>query len=102
MTNPFRTDRGFGLRVKYVANAIRAYGSNPLLKSNFDKVNNNRSFDNCFENSDADALVYAIMEKVFEHGDIKLEKGIQAMGVNLNAQWTELYRQAKDRQMALF
>ena len=79
MKNPFPTQTGFGLRVHYVTKAIKEYAQNPHLDSAFNKVSNNRKFDNCFESEDADALVYAIMAIVYEKDDTVLLKGIKAI-----------------------
>ena len=57
----------------------------------------NRNAGHCFERSDTDALIYAIMEKVFEYNDTQLAKGIRAIGVRPYAEWTEHYCQAKDK-----
>ncbi|MCG8327758.1 MAG: hypothetical protein MI974_08745 [Chitinophagales bacterium] len=102
MANPFRTYKGFYIRVNYIADIIRAYGANPTSRVNRQRIYNNRKFDDCFESSDGDALVYALMEKVIEQGDHTLEKGIEAMGATVKADWTEHYWQAKDRQLSLF
>ncbi len=102
MTNPFPTQKGFGLRVHYVTKAIKEYAQNPYLDSAFNKVNNNRKFDNCFEREDADALVYAIMAIVYEKDDTVLMKGIKAMGTNLTEKWNDHYLNAKQIQPSLF
>ena len=101
MTNPFPTQKGFGLRVYYVTKAIKNYAENLHLNSAFSQVHNNRKFDNCFESGDADALVYAIMAIIHEKGDSLLLKGVRAMGNNLAKEWEEHYLKAK-QQLSLF
>lgn len=102
MSNPFPTRTGFGLRVFYAVNAIRELGRNPLSAPAYDRVHNNRRFDNCFESYDGDAVVYAIMAKVHEEGDRQLAKGIKLMGEHLWQDWDKHYRQSKKRQLSLF
>lgn len=102
MANPFKTRKGFGLRLNYAVTLIREYGYNPSSRINYDRISNNRKFDNCFENYDDDALVYAIMEKIYEQNDANLEKGVKAMGKHLYNDWTQHYYKAKNKQYCLF
>lgn len=102
MTNPFPTQKGFGLRVYYTTKVIKEYAQNPHSDSAFHRVHSNRKFDNCFERVDSDALVYAIMAIIHERGDDVLWKGVKAMGTNLAEKWNNHYLNAKQQQLFLF
>lgn len=100
MTNPFPTKKGFGLRLHYAAEALRKYGLDPSC-STYAQVANNRKFDNCFENFDGDAVVYAIMCLVHEKHDADLCRGIKLLGGTLWEDWERHYWHARNHQLPL-
>ena len=102
MSNPFSKCKGFSLRVYYAIKVIKGLGRNPLSSSARNRVFNNRKFDNCFENGDADAVVYAIMEATHQKKDIDLLRGIEVMGQQLLEDWNNHYWKAKNQQLPLF
>jgi hypothetical protein len=56
MKNPYPTFSGFGLRVANAKKAIKRLGLDPHAEIY------TRAFDNCFENFDGDAVVFALMK----------------------------------------
>ena len=61
--NPYPTRKGFGLRVYHAAKAIRKLGRDPYANIY------TRGFDNCFENNDGSAVVWALID--FPDSDIR-------------------------------
>ncbi len=102
MKNPFATQPGFGLRVHYATNAIKSFGCNPLSTTAYDGVFNNRKFDNCFENHDGQAVIYAIMKNIHEKNDHLLLKGVKAIDSTVVDRWNVYYHQEKAKQLSLF
>lgn len=89
MSNIYPTFSGFGLRVNYARSAFKKFALE------FDKRPNSRSFDNCFENGDGDAVVWQLMHDVI-NGDDLLETGIRRMGGTMFADWMNVYDPARD------
>ncbi|MCB0634219.1 MAG: hypothetical protein KDD15_31020 [Lewinella sp.] len=101
MKNPFPTYKGFGLRVAYAGKALRNYGLNPQ-KTKVAQCIRSKSFENCFEEFDGDAVVYALMAKVYEQNDHFLKNGIMLLGDALWEDWNRHYWDVKDRQLSFF
>jgi hypothetical protein len=87
MANPYPTKPGFGLRVARATRILKRYG---MGWSQDECGIYSRAFDNCFENFDGDAVVWALMEKAARDEDIA--KGIRLMGAAVWPQWLEVYR----------
>jgi hypothetical protein len=95
MKNPYKTKKGFGLRVHRAEQYISK------MSYDFRYDGNSRSLDNCFEMYDGDAVVFALMSKAKqepdEYGQSHLTRGIQKMfSMSLNAEgwppsWQEVY-----------
>ncbi len=91
MKNPYFQGRGFGLRRNYAEITFRRYGADvtyPIFT---------RTFDNCFENHDGDAVVFALMNKAEEElastGHSSLMEGIKRMfGGEIPARWQQIAR----------
>ena len=75
--NPYRTWPGFGLRCANAAKFLRHIGSCPWLTP---PIPLPRTFDNCLENYDGDAVVYWLIEKAV-CGDLLLKKGLETTGL---------------------
>ena len=73
--NPYPTRKGFGLRLYHAAKAIRKLGRDPYADIY------TRGFDNCFENNDGSAVVWALMHEATQEpdDDNPLTRGIQTM-----------------------
>ena len=78
-SNPYPTRPGFGLRVHHAETAIRKLADKPWANIY------TRGFDNCFENGDGDAVVFALMHKAYTersvdpNGRSQLAEGIGYM-----------------------
>lgn len=102
--NPYPKQKGFGLRVHRAETSIRKLAVDPFADIY------TRSFDNCFEMNDGDAVVWALMDKALNEPDqyqqSLLTKGIQKMfSRTLNGQkypegWLDTYYQRE--QLELF
>lgn len=57
--NPYPKNPGFGLRVHHTEKALRKLAAEPWANIY------SRGFDNCFENGDGDAVVFALMHKAY-------------------------------------
>lgn len=82
--NPYCTQPGFGLRVHRARSALKKFAINSADRPT------SRSFDNCFEMYDGDAVVWQLMRDVVT-GDELLERGIRRMGGQLFADWMNVY-----------
>lgn len=73
--NPYPTYAGFGLRVYRAKQAIER-----LSRDRYADIYT-RGFDNCFENGDGSAVVWALMHKAHAEpaGNAPLTRGIQIM-----------------------
>ncbi|QDS92487.1 hypothetical protein FF011L_12300 [Roseimaritima multifibrata] len=77
--NPYPTLPGFGLRVHHAAKSIRKLADEPWANIY------TRGFDNCFEQGDGDAVVFALMHKAYAErsenccGRSQLAEGIAVM-----------------------
>ncbi|MBL4877079.1 MAG: hypothetical protein JKY10_11380 [Cohaesibacteraceae bacterium] len=76
--NPYTTHKGFGLRVYRAEHMLRQHA----LKLDHDI--HTRTFDNCFEMFDGDAVVFALMDKakseLAQTGSSTLAAGINRVG----------------------
>lgn len=84
-SNPFPKQPGFGLRVLRAKTALRRLGADcmtPIFT---------RSFDNCFEMYDGEAVVWALMQACAK-GDDLLARGIQNAGGTMWDDWLALWR----------
>lgn len=84
MSNIYPTLPGFGLRVHHARTAIKKYALDSESRPY------SRTYDNCFENGDGDAVVWQLMRDVI-NGDELLERGIRSMGGQLFADWMNIY-----------
>lgn len=77
--NPYKKHPGFGFRVHNAERAIRKLAEEPWTNIY------TRGFDNCFENGDGDAVVFALMHKAYHeraedrNGYSQLAEGIGYM-----------------------
>jgi len=94
--NPYKTHKGFGLRVHRAETAIRKLGLDKYADVH------TRGFDNCFEMYDGSAVVFALMAKAKlepdQYGQSPLTQGIQNMfstSLDENGQfpqWEKIYQ----------
>ena len=70
--NPYPRSVGFFNRLSYAEKALkeRARGRRGLM--------NCRTYDNCFEHDDANAVVWALVSKALDQDDVLLRQGINA------------------------
>jgi len=54
-----------------------------------------RGFDRCFENSDGDAVVWALMHEALKMNNTVLADGIRRLGDTTWQQWLGLYEKPK-------
>ena len=85
--NPYPTKPGFGLRVARLTRALKHYG---MGWSEEDAGMYSRTFDNCLENYDGDAVVWAVMDKAMRDEDIA--RGIRLMGEKVWPHWESIYK----------
>lgn len=108
-TSPYPANSGFGLRVHHAEKAIRKLGDDTWANIY------TRGFDNCFENGDGDAVVWALIHKAVQEPDdfnkSQLTRGIQAMfsstldGQKYPKKWLDVYYGVeieKNAQLSLF
>lgn len=99
--NPYQTNPGFGLRYHHARKALEKFGKD------YNARPYSRGFDNCFENFDGDAVVWALMHEAIECRNEYLAEGIKRMGENVWPRWLEAYEQRgkyapKQEQLNLF
>ena len=100
-TNPYPRRHGSGFRVANAKRALRRLGQDCLAPIY------TRSFENCFEMFDGDAVVWALMHEAIS-GDELLERGIRNMGKAVWPHWLDVYEQRgayapeDDGQLSLF
>lgn len=83
--NPYPTQKGFGIRVAKAKMALEAFGRDERRRPYC------RAFDDCFENHDGDAVVWALMDKC-KRGNANLTEGIRRMfGGNDPKDWMAVY-----------
>lgn len=85
--NPYPTRPGFGLRF---ARALRVLSNYGLGWSEEECGVYTRTMDNCFENGDGDAVVWALMNRAMT--DPTLETGIRRMGEKVWPHWLSIYQ----------
>lgn len=93
--NPYAQQSGFGLRVQYASKCLLIRGTLPHEQRgeyHYDKCAS-RQFDNCFENNDGDAVVFALMEKAEQLP--QLANGIKSLGGSLWDDWCKVYEAGK-------
>ncbi len=92
--NPYPTRTGLGLRVAYAAATLRdlARGNDgatdPRTGEEYSRAHS-RPMDNCFENDDGEAVVWALMEKA--QSDRVLMDGIRAFMGGGFEDWQRVY-----------
>jgi hypothetical protein len=98
MTNPHPKQPGFHNRVKSATNRLLKYGKH-WNGDNYSKLYC-RAMDNCFENSDGDAVVWQLMHKA--QSDSRLLQAIKDFcGTDeCFAAWERVYR-GEGKQMML-
>ena len=96
MKNPFPKNNGFDNHLQYAKTTIYEYGKNQDSEDNYNNILNNRKFDDCFENGDGDALVFALMREVQTNSNLYLLNGISAMGTLMK--WTNFYTKKIKKQ----
>ena len=94
--NPYPKRKNFGLRVLRARKLLERFGHD------YCRPPYSRSFDNCFENYDGDAVVWALMHKAL-NGNHALERGIRNMGEQVWPAWLAVYTRhhRNDRQLSL-
>ena len=98
--NPYTTHKGFGLRVYRAEHMLRQHAFK------LDHDIHSRSFDNCFEMFDGDAVVFALMDKakseLAQTGSSTLAVGINrlfsqtASDSELLHDWDAFYQESLD------
>jgi hypothetical protein len=86
--NPYPKQPGFGFRFLRARTALQEFGRNGLARPY------SRSFDNCFENFDGHAVVWALMDHALRNeaaDDRDLAEGIRRMGKAVWPQWLQVY-----------
>jgi len=84
MKNPYLTNKGFGLRCLRAQIALEKFGRDQLKRPY------TRSFDNCFEMGDGNAVVWSLMHEA-TNGNDDLKRGIENMGKNVWPHWLDVY-----------
>jgi hypothetical protein len=84
--NPYPKEPGFSQRVRTAAAALRRLAHNPWDR----RPVKARTFDNCFEMYDGDAVAWELMDMVMR-GDQELEAGLEAWGPNILSSFTRVY-----------
>lgn len=87
--NPYPRHRGFGLRYQNAKRALERFGRDQ------GRSPDSRAFDRCFENSDGDAVVWALMHDALTTNNTVLANGIRGLGDQTWQQWLELYEMPK-------
>lgn len=105
MVNPCPTQEGFELRLAYASKALMQRGVIPDYNRGIYEhdLTARRAFDNCFENFDGNAVVFALMEKAQRIP--QLMAGIVSMGGTMLEDWGRVHAQGRDllaRQLELF
>jgi len=96
--NPYPKHDGFGFRTLRARSALEKFGRDGLARPYC------RSFDNCFEMDDGDAVVWALMHRAVRNsatGDTHLERGIRNLGDAVWSDWLEVYRNPSPQQLRL-
>jgi len=86
--NPYPKRRGFGFRYLRAKALLERYGRDCLAQPY------SRSFDNCFEMYDGDAIVWALMRTALRNeasGDPSLAQGIRRLGKSVWPDWLRVY-----------
>jgi len=86
--NPYPTQPGFGLRVANAKRALKKLARDPWNRAPVAS----RGFDNCFENFDGEAVVWALMHAA--RTDDELASGIACFDGHrghLLAEWRRVY-----------
>jgi hypothetical protein len=99
--NPYPTEPGFGLRFHHAKTALEKYGRD------YARPPYSRGFDNCFENHDGDAVVWALMHDAVADPKSRIAEGIHRLGKDVWPHWLEIYEQRgkhapKQEQLGLF
>lgn len=88
--NPYPTKQGFTRRLNLVSRIIREAGRTTGWPADGYRPR----YDECFDQGDADALIYGLVERVYR-GDTDLEAGIIAMGMALWSDWQDIHAQGQ-------
>jgi hypothetical protein len=86
--NPYPKQPGFGRRVAHAKRALKQLARKPWSRS----FVSSRDFDNCFENGDGTAVVWALMQAA--RTDPELEQGILWLDGgrgHLLTEWRRIY-----------
>ena len=86
-TNPYPRKAGFGLRVANAKRSLERLGRDCLVYIY------TRGFDNNFENSDGEAVVWSLMHEAIAGDNYYLRRGIENMGKAVWPQWLDVYEQ---------
>lgn len=98
LCNPYRRHAGFGFRVLRARCALERFGRDSEATPYC------RSFDDCFEMDDGDAVVWALMHRAIRNtaaGNPLLERGIRNLGDAVWSDWLEVYRPPRPAQLVL-
>lgn len=96
--NPYPRHDGFGFRVLRARIALEQFGRDGSATPYC------RSFDNCFEMDDGNAVVWALMHRALRNsatGKPELEHGIRNLGDAVWSDWLEVYRLCDRQQLPL-
>lgn len=86
--NPYPRCEGFGLRYLRAKALLERYARDDRKRPYC------RTFDNCFENDDGDAVVWALVNTALRNracGDSHLFDGIHRLGPNVWPDWRAIY-----------
>ena len=82
--NPYETRPGFSRRVRTAKQRLEAFGSDG-------KRPHSRSFENCFEMCDGEAVCWELMHAALA-GNADFKAGIEAMGAAVWPHWLRVYQ----------
>ena len=80
MKSIYKTYKGYGFRVHRAKQIIMKIGADKYADYS------ERTLDNCFENYDGSAVVFALMHDALNGNDLLLQ-GIQNMGLQMFEDW---------------
>lgn len=98
-TCPYEKRPGYAARLARAKRMIETFGRDNALAPWRERTS--RSFDNCFEMFDGEAIVWGLMQEA-QTNEI-LAEGIRRMGKNVWPEWMAVYQQQPEpQQLPLF
>lgn len=88
MNNPYPKYAGFTGRVRHAQKVFEKIGADPYIER--EGLTNCRRFDNCFENGDGNAVVFALMTKATADTSGMLYNGIKTVFNGIPKLWQDI------------